>query len=744
MKLIKYALLVAAIAPAVFLILPVDRTRLYPNDFNSICIYDRNGESLREALSFDYQTSVWVPLERISPWMILATIIREDKRFLFHPGLDVFALLRAASHNIRKGRVISGGSTITMQVAKMALRLKGRNLLNKALEMAYALKLELHLSKAEIIQIYLNRIPYGNQTYGVEAAARFYFRKNANQLSLGESCMLALIPRAPTLLNPYAAPGVLTHTRSSLLTSMRKRGCIDDITCQMAMQEPVQLVDQELNFEAPHFVDYILGQLNRERSSAARIITTIDLSLQKDLQKLLSTTLRSMKGYNVNQGAIIVMDVNTGEILAMVGSRDYFDAREGQVNGCISARQPGSTIKPFLYALAIQSGMRLSDVLPDTLVEFRLQDGTLFAPRNYGHRYHGPTRMREALASSFNVPAVYLIEKLGVNKFYYLLQRLGFTFLDKGALHYGLSLGLGAGEVTLLELVNAYRVFMLQGTLDEVRTIRAMYDRQGNRITQAKHPVVNVFSAETAHLITDMLSDNTARFKAFDIDNALHLPFTCAVKTGTSKDYRDNWCVGYTTAYAVGVWVGNFSGAPMQGVSGISGAAPLFRSIMVELHRDNTPTAFYAPKSLIHRQICARSGKIASPRCSNLIEETFTKGSEPVEICESHAGVVHSASPLIVRKEESVSKDEVKIVNPKNGDIYKIDPQVSNESQRIKFSIIAGTDVQRIAMRIDESPLQTQELPFEYLWSPTPGEHTLEIMDDSDHSSNSLIKFKVY
>jgi penicillin-binding protein 1C len=717
---------------------------LYPKDFNSIQICDRNGDLLREVLSLDYQTSVWVPLQGISQWIIVATILQEDKRFLFHPGVDILALGRATYNNIVRGRIISGGSTITMQVAKMALNLKDRTLINKILEMLYALRLEFHLSKEEIIEIYLNRIPYGNQTYGIEAAARFYFRKSAAQLSLGESCVLALVPKAPSVLNPYLARKALTEERRSLLSRMRKRGFIDDITYGIAIGEPLHLVDKELNFEAPHFVDYIIGRLSDQRSSSVRIITSIDLSLQQDLQKLLSTTLASLRNYNVTQGAIIVMKVNTGEVLAMVGSRDYFDAEEGQVNGCISPRQPGSSIKPFLYALAIQSGMRLSDILPDTLVEFRLRDGTLFAPRNYGQQYHGPTRMREALASSFNVPAVCLIEQLGVCRFYNLLHRLGFKSLNKDAHHYGLSLSLGAAEVTLLELVNAYRVFAMQGIFDEIQCMRAMYDRQGEQITLPEQIAQRVFSLEVAHLITDMLSDNAARFKAFNIDNPLHLPFVCAAKTGTSKDYKDNWCVGYTTEYAVGVWVGNYNGSPMQGVSGISGAAPLFRSVMLELHRDSNPGIFRCPETLVRRKICARSGKIAGSGCGNLIEETYIAGNEPVDTCNWHNPAAKNRICITDNEQQAtLAGQEITIISPQNGDIYKIDPQVSEESQRIRFKIVAAEEIRTVLMKIDGRPIITQGYPFEYLWAPSQGEHILEVLDDNDHSCKSRVKFAV-
>jgi penicillin-binding protein 1C len=744
MRPVKYVLLLVSVVLIIFLILPPERSRLYPRDFNSLEICDRNGELLREVLSFDYKTSVWVPLERISSWMILATILREDKRFFFHPGVDICALFRAACNNMRKGRIVSGGSTITMQVAKMALRLKNRNLFNKILEMIYALKLEFHLSKAEIIQIYLNRIPYGNQNYGVEAAAWFYFRKRASQLSLGESSALSLIPKAPSILNPYTAEKEIIHARESLLRHMSERGFVDDITCHIAMYEPLNLVDTDFNFEAPHFVDYILAQQNGERRGAVRIITSIDLLLQRDLQKLLATTLGSMKDYNVTQGAIIVMDNSTGEILAMVGSRNYFEGEDGQVNGTVAPRQPGSSIKPFLYALALQSGMRLSDILPDTLIEFPLSDGTCFAPRNYGEKYHGPTRMREALASSFNVPAVYLVERLGVSRFYELLKRLGFDFLEKGAHHYGLSLSLGAGEVSLLQLVNAYRVFAAEGGLSGIHGVRAAYDRQGEKITLSESQIERLFSTEVAYLITNMLSDNAARFKAFDVDNALRMPFECAAKTGTSKDYRDNWCVGYTTEYTVGVWVGNFSGAPMKGISGISGAAPIFRSVMLELHREKNPKGFRRPATLIQRQICARSGKICGPACTNIIEETFIAGSEPEDTCDLHR-LTGESPGQIVREfpAKGTASPGITILAPLEGDIYKVDPHVSKESQCIIFRISAASDIPRVVMKIDGKPLITQGLPLEYFWPPLPGTHLLQVTDYNDHSRTSRVKFVV-
>jgi penicillin-binding protein 1C len=745
MKRVYYLLLVVLSAITIFCIIPVAPERLHPSSFGSIQICDRNGELLREVLSFDYKTSVWIPLERMSPWMIWATIIQEDKGFLFHHGFDICALVRASYDNIRRGRVVSGGSTITMQVAKIVLNLRSRSIASKILEIIYALKIELYLTKQEILEIYLNRVPYGNQTYGIEAAARLYFRKGADQLSLSESCTLAAIPKAPSLLNPYTGEAALRKARDLLLRRLQARTCLDALTFGMSQKEPLHLALKELNFEAPHFVDYILTQKARQFNSAASIITTIDRSLEKTLEKMLNTTLESLRDYHVKQGAIIVMDIETGEILAMVGSRDYFDATEGQVNGCLSPRQPGSSIKPFLYALALQSGMRLSELLPDTVVEFRLRDGTCFAPRDYGHQYHGPTRAREALASSFNVPAVYLVERLGVERFHELLLQLGFHNLNKGPAYYGLSLGLGAGEVSLLELVNAYRVFARGGAFNNACAIRTIYDHRGKKLVLPEEDPRHILSAEIAYLITDVLTDDASRYKAFNTDNALHLPFACAAKTGTSKDYRDNWCVGYTTRFAVGVWVGNFDGAVMQGVSGISGAAPLFRDIMIELHRPDYPEAFKRPTALACANICARSGWIARKECPNVIEEIYLPGTVPIDSCDIHGTTVQTkmARPLLANAQ--IGTHGIDILEPNVGDIYRIDPQITISTQSIKFKIRADEHVQDVSFRVDGEVISHEAYPFECFWYPARGTHTLEVSAENCSTKyTDQVVFHVY
>jgi penicillin-binding protein 1C len=713
----------------VFFAIPPGKTRLYPK-FASCQICDRNGKLLREILSKDYKTSSWVNIAEISPPMKEATILREDKRFYSHFGVDPISLGRAIFDNIKHRRIISGGSTITMQVAKMALNLKNRNFLTKIIEMIYALKLEMHLSKKEILEIYLNRTPYGNQNYGIEAAANFYFRKSCRQLSLGESCILASIPKSPIKLNPYRNPAAVLQGKNKILKSLLARHFIDSLNYGCALKESLNIVPGSFNFEAPHFVDYIVQKIyGLEKNLPKRIITSLDLDLQHNLEEMLTTTLKYLTSYNVNQGAVLVMDTKTGEILAMVGSKDYFDEEEGQVNGCLALRQPGSSIKPFLYSLALESGIPASYVLPDTLLEFQLWDGTKFAPRNYGNNYHGPTRVREALASSFNIPTVYLLEQLEVERFHNLLKELNFTSLNKDASFYGLSLGLGAGEVSLLEMVNGYRTIAQGGVWKGVRSILNLEEASDSK---------RVFSREIAYIITDILSDNSSRIKSFGEDSPLNLPFPCASKTGTTKDFKDNWCIGFTMQYVVGVWVGNFDGSPMEGVAGISGAAPLFRDIMIELQRKEYPPKFEEPVNLKHLKVCAKSGQVATPACPEVIEEIFVLGTEPKESCSLCSGRVYATNA-------ATNEKEFQILSPTEGDIYKIDPQVSSSAQGISFRVSEDETISEVIFKLDGKIIGQRKCPFEYWWRPTPGEHRLEVIGESKISQKfDQVSFRVF
>lgn len=744
-KKIYIPLYILCLGLVAFFVMPLDRERLYPTDFCSYLIVDRNGETLREVLSKDYTTSIWTPLDNMSEWVIKATIAHEDKRFWIHPGVDVIALTRALVNNIKAGRIVSGGSTITMQAAKMALNFKNRNIITKLYEMLYALKLELYLKKKDILEIYLNRAPYGFQNFGIAAAAKFYQNKPASHISLGEASLLAVIPKSPSKLNPYTSPHRAIKERDKILKLLLSQKVIDSLSFSLAMKEDLPFIPQELNFRAPHFVDYIIGELERSGIENPKIVvTTLDINLQEELEKLLVTTLKSQKRYNMSQGAILVMDAETSEILAMIGSKDYFEPEAGQVNGCLAKRQPGSAIKPFTYILALNNGFTSASILPDVPMEFQLPDGSRFAPKNYSKRYNGPVWLKEALGSSLNVPTVYLLEKIGVEQLYNLLKNLKFESLDKGAEFYGLSLTLGAGEVRLLELVRAYRAIAKGGCLDMERAIMKVVDVHNNRVKLETTQKKALFSEEIAYIITDILSDNSNRIKSFGEDNPLNLPFPCVAKTGTSKDYKDNWCVGFTNKYVVGVWVGNFDGSPMKGVSGISGAAPLFRDIMIELHRKAYPPAFEEPSALVHLKVCARSGEIPGPLCTNVVDEIFIPGTEPHEtcnVCTEYSEKMARSYPFSYHHTEHDNStdtglrepgggDKLYIVTPTDGDIFKIDPQVSLRAQAIIFNAETDGAIERVLFKLDGTILTEKEYPFKYVWKPIPGEHVLEVIPD--------------
>lgn len=713
----------------IYILIPPAACALKP-PFTSCRIYDRHGELLSEIISSDYKTSRWVPLSQISRSLIICTVLKEDKRFFLHSGVDLFASCRALLQNIRHRSVVSGSSTITMQVAKFTLNFKQRGILTKLIEILYALKLEFHLDKTTILTIYLNRTPYGNMNYGIEAASQYYFNKKARDLSWGESAILTSIPRSPVRFDPYLNPDQVEYEKLSLLARLRTQGLIDETTYRIASVEKVLLSPARITVRAPHFVNYVQERLKVIGCiNPVSVTTTIDCRLQENLEKICRTSIASLSGYNVRQASIVVLERKTGDILAMVGSRDYYDAREGQVNGCLAPRQPGSSIKPFLYALCLDQGVPLSALVPDTLWEFRLADGTWFAPRNFGNIYHGPTRVRDALGNSFNVPTVYLLERIGVPRFYQILKQLGFNELNQTAAHYGLALGLGAAEVDLLELTNAYRVLSLGGvyhpsrailkiTRDDRILIQPAVDRENGQ---------RIFSAEAVNVITDILADNASRIKAFGDDSPLNMPFPCAVKTGTSKDYRDNWCVGYTTEYVTGVWVGNFDGSSMQGVSGVTGAAPLFRDIMVELHRAVRPSRFAAMPKIKKIRICGRSGLLASDQCLVQIDELFLPETEPTALCSICR---EDSRRLVYYGANGVTPDADRpfiILHPRDGDIFKIDPQITRRNQLITIRIQALSDLGGLKISIDDEPLGRIFYPYALDWPPRPGEHRLEV-----------------
>lgn len=565
---------------------------------SSTLVLDRQGRLLREVLSTEETRGRWTPLAELSPNLVLATIHAEDKRFWDHSGSDFAAIARSLWIDATTGEPRTGASTITQQTVKLTLqRGEPRDLATKVMEIVWAWRLELALPKEAILEQYLNRLPYGNQLVGAEAASWMYLGKPAASLSLAEAAFLAGLPASPTRLNPYRHLERARERQRWLLDLMHERGAIDDTAWRAALAEPLGLLPRRGADGAPH-----LGARAAALVSSlpiglrpATLRTTIDAALQRDVEALLAAQAPDDAVMGRMQAAAIVLDTQTSEVLAWVGSRGFGD-REGlgENDGVVALRQPGSALKPFVYGLFFEQGGDFATRLLDAPISFATSTGT-YTPLNYDRQFHGEVDVRTALASSLNVPAVATLHTVGVKAELELLRDLGLTSLDRDADHYGLGLALGNGEVRLVDLAGAYATLGRLGTARPVRWVAGTAPTPGTR----------VLSKETCFVLLDMLSDDHARGIGFGVAGPFDLPFRIAGKTGTSSDFRDNWAVGVTPRHTIAVWVGNFDGRPMQRRPGRSGAAPLLRQIAQRLYPDAAERAdvpwYEPPATLVMR-----------------------------------------------------------------------------------------------------------------------------------------------
>jgi len=708
--------------------IPFPKETLNADPVISLRITDRNGLLLREVLSEEGGRCLWLKPEEISPYLILATLAAEDKHFFLHPGFDITAVFRACVQNIKAGKIVSGASTITQQLMRNVTRHR-RHIFSKVYETWLALRLEKALTKEEILIQYLNRISYGNQAYGVEAASHLYLDKPASDLSLAEAAFLAGLPRSPLNLNPYRHFERAKKRQEQILRRMFRAEHISENTLARALEERICLIPEARRFRAPHFCDYVLRQIpGPARKMLGTIKTTLDYALQERVEAIVKKHIDAAAERGITNSAVLILDNHTGEILAMVGSRDFFDHRhDGQVNGTLSLRQPGSTLKPFTYGLALERGMTAATILEDTEIHIKTQEG-IFRPKNYDQRYHGLIRLRSALACSYNIPAVSVLQGIGPDLLYQRLRRLGFSSLKKSPSFYGVGLTLGNGEVTLLELVRAYSALARGGAYRAEKSIVRLNDfhQRIGEISQGSAEI-RLFPASIAYILTHILSDPDARTPSFGVHSPLNLPFPCAVKTGTSKDFRDNWTIGYTSRYCVGVWAGNFDGQPMHRVSGITGCGPLFKDIMLHLHRKGGAAEFQEPEGLVHRKICPLSGKLATPECPGDIQEIFIRGTEPDEPCDhDHLHrLICGDQGLLLTREKSLS---IHITFPVHGDLFKIDPILPPSYQTIQFqAAVVDRHVNHVEWWINGRRTGVTVSPYSLSWQLKPGSYTIKV-----------------
>ena len=597
------ALAAAALAAAAYFLLPWALP--WPDALSQpvpsgLRLTDRSGQPLRRLLADGHRSHPPGPLAEFPEFLIAATLAAEDQRFFHHGGIDAPAILRALRDSLRARRAVSGASTITQQLVKLASP-QPRTLLTKLREMLTARRVEMTWSKPRILQNYFARLDYGNLHRGPQAAALGYFGKPLPDCSLAECALLAALPQAPSRLNPWRNPAPALKRQQWILHRLRLLGHIDPATLDRALAEPLRWRRHFDAFAAPHFTDLLL-QPNPSSlpppPQEGDWITSLDLPLQQVCERSLADRLQRLRSHNATQAAAVVIHNPTGEVRALVGSLDYQNPDSGQVNGATAPRSPGSALKPFTYLLALSENLSPASILPDLPIEYLTETG-LYRPQNYSRRAAGPVSLRAALANSLNLSAVRLLQSHGgPTALVACLQAAGITTLTKPPSSYGLGLTIGGGEVTLLELAGAYSTLARLG-----RSLPLRFTPAPNQPTGTP-----IFDPDACWLLADILSDNQARARSFGTASPLRFPFPCAIKTGTSTDYRDNWALAYNPTFTVGVWVGNFDNSPMRGVSGVTGAAPLLRDIFSWLHAHHPSPWFPQPPSIVQVDIDPLTG----------------------------------------------------------------------------------------------------------------------------------------
>lgn len=582
-----------------FIPLPADL--LVPRGASPV-VLDRHGKPLLRLRLPDDSISAPLVLNSIPNDLILCTLAAEDRRFFQHSGIDLLAILRAVRDACLHRRFVSGASTITQQLVKISSPSSSRTLGCKIREALSARRLEMSWSKSRILTCYFNRLNYGNLRMGPAEAARFYFQKPIADLSLAESALLAAVPQAPGRLNPMRNLDGVMERRNRILHLLARRQAIPEHRIQAALGEkPILRPLPKSVSSSP----WLLQRLDSQRPNREAIHTTIDLGLQEDANRIVQEETSKLWDANLRHAAAVVIHNPTREILALVSSANWRDPRGGEINGAMVPRSPGSTLKPWLYLLAMERNQLLpASILEDIPTPFRTLQG-IALPENYDRRYRGPVTLREALACSLNVPAMRTLNAIGgPEPLAELLQTLDVDTLGPNPADLGLGLAIGNAPVRLLTLTNSYATLASLGRHLPATWLRP--DSVGLRPTEGamQLPMQN----RNFLLLADMLSDPSARAPAFPPGGPLDLPFRCAVKTGTSSDFRDNWCIGYTPEFTVGVWAGNFENQPMKGISGVAGAAPMFHRLMLRIHRDTKPTWFQPDPSLVEATIDRRTG----------------------------------------------------------------------------------------------------------------------------------------
>ena len=668
-------------------------------------VLDRSGIPLSVTFQNAWNVHDAVPLHDLPLFLQQAFIAAEDKRFYAHRGVDWPARVQALVQNLRAWRTVRGASTITEQVVRM-LHPRPRTVWSRWLEGFEAMRLEARFPKAAILEFYLNQVPYGRQRRGVVQAARTYFDRDVHTLSQQEMLALAVLVRAPSRLDLVRSTARIRRPLTQLATRLYAAQVLTASAYQQILPQELTLASPTLSVQAGHFLRYVRRlDLPTALFQHGQLRTTLDTSLQQRAQALLEGRLRDLHALGVTDGALLVVDHHTSAVLAWVS------AGGSQIDAVTTPRQPGSTLKPLLYALALEHGWTAATLVEDSPLEQPIGVG-LHTYRNYSGQHYGPLRLREALGNSLNVPAVRTINFVGVEAFLECLHRLGFHSLTQSADYYGNGLALGNGEVTLFELVQAYATLARQGVFEPLRVVPDD--------AAAAAPGRRVYSPEVSSLIANILADPEARRREFHRANLLRFPVETAVKTGTSSDYRDAWAVGFSQHYTAGVWMGNLQQHPMHDVTGSIGPALVLRALFAELHRDMDTQPLARSPRLVPATICRLSGQRAGPHCPTT-REWFVPGTEPEHVCPLHQPAAPALPPV------APSPAPLRLVRPTPGLQLAMDPRIPDALEVFPLALPKTVPAVRIDWLVDGQVVgSTARHTRQFLWPLVRGTHTAQ------------------
>lgn len=745
----------------------------------TIKILDRNNTLLYESAG-EIGKKIPIAYNDLPEHLINAAVASEDITFWTNSGVDFKAIARSAFINIKEGKVVSGASTITQQLARASIispqKIPSRSVFRKIREVLIALRVTASYSKKDILIMYFNQMYFGNLAYGIQAASTTYFDKDTSQLSLAESAFLVGLLSSPDKRDPFTSINEAKKKQAQVLDLMVKHGFISKENAEEAKQEELAITKKKTNIKAPHFVHYVLQELDEfgiKGNEGLNIYTTLDyptFNLSENIAKIWVDRLKDQ--HDLSNAALVLINNDSGAIINMLGGIDYFDAtHSGQVNMTTALRQPGSALKPVTYAAAFMRGYTPATLIYDVKKVYKTKKGEGFTPNNYDGRYHGLVLAREALASSLNLPAVEMLDRIGINSFLKIARDLGISTFTQEE-RYDLSLTLGGGEVKLLELTNLFASFARYGEYKEPYAIqkivtdngRVLYSHQDKQGLQ----VLGQNGQQVAYLISNILSDSKARIPGFSEKSPLVLSHPAAIKTGTTTDWHDNWTIGYTPSYTVGVWVGNNDNHPMREITGVVGAAPVWNQFFEEFLKGKPIERFSRPERIKEMEVCAISGGLPDGLCPEKTNEIFVEGTEPKKASKLHKKILidkrndlladvscpknfveekvfidyppevyswviqenleiipHQSSPLCNSNHQFSGNSYLEITYPKEKAIFETAPLVVN-NESVVFEINVSADIDRVLWYLDGKLLkETTAFPFSASWKPQVGKHII-------------------